>query len=172
MPALCATLLRQRKIPRYAILRAVNDTKACHSAFPPETIIAAPQLLVMNRTLCREIHHVAGHGGFQMHTLTCRTKPWRSFSFMAGPWIRRIKQPQQLENMAFFIPKRYGLPALLEKELHAHTGNLDQVVIVQRMRLGVELGAVQNREIAALHMRNKVTLRTLGDDRYLHTWLA
>ena len=63
-------------------------------------------------------------------------------------------------------------PGLLVEKFHLGPGDLDNIVIVQRVRLGIERLAVDHRKIRTFNVRDEIALRAAGDDRHLHSRLA
>ena len=60
----------------------------------------------------------------------------------------------------------------LEEKLHLHTGQLDNIMIVQQAGLRIERPPVYLRRGGALDVGDEVALRSTSDDGYLYTWLA
>src|SRR5262245_15650185 len=60
----------------------------------------------------------------------------------------------------------------LQEEFHLHPGELDHVVILERVRRGTDLLAVHVGARRAFDVGDEVALRTAGQDRHLHAGLA
>src|SRR5918995_4267611 len=60
----------------------------------------------------------------------------------------------------------------LEEELHLDAGQFDDVVVLQGMRRGADLRAVDRRARGALDVGNEVALRAPREHRDLHAGLA
>lgn len=59
-----------------------------------------------------------------------------------------------------------------EKKLHLHASQLNDVVVLQLMRLRAQRFTVNNGEIGTLDMRNEKTLRSFCDNGDLNSRLA
>src|SRR5215510_7651182 len=60
----------------------------------------------------------------------------------------------------------------LDEEFHLHPGELDHVVVLERVGRSADLLAVDGRSAGALDMRDEVTLRTARQYGHLHAGLA
>src|SRR5688572_6585066 len=60
----------------------------------------------------------------------------------------------------------------LEEEFHLHARELDDVVVLERVRRRPDLLTVHVGAARALDVRDEVTLRAAGEDRHLHARLA
>src|ERR1044071_5324173 len=60
----------------------------------------------------------------------------------------------------------------LDEEFHLHPGELDHIVVLERVRRGADLLAVHGRPAGTLDMRDEVTLRAARQHCYLHAGLA
>src|SRR3954447_16401566 len=60
----------------------------------------------------------------------------------------------------------------LEEELHFDAGELNHVVVLERVRRGADLVAVHRRALVALDVGDEVTLRAAGKHCYLNARLA
>src|SRR3989442_7912303 len=50
----------------------------------------------------------------------------------------------------------------LQEEFHFHSGELDHVVILERVRRGADLLAIDGGPVGPFHMRDEVALRPAG----------
>src|SRR2546426_7368415 len=53
----------------------------------------------------------------------------------------------------------------LQEEFHFHSGELDHVVILERVRRGADLLAIDGGPVGPFHMRDEVALRPAGQHR-------
>src|SRR5688572_5172324 len=60
----------------------------------------------------------------------------------------------------------------LQEKFHLHAGKLDDVVVLERVRRGADLLAVDVGARGALDVRDEVALGPPGQHRHLDTWLA
>src|SRR5688500_8742284 len=60
----------------------------------------------------------------------------------------------------------------LQKKFHLHAGQFDHVVVLERVRRGADLLAVDRRPVGALDVRDEVALRPAREHRDLHAGLA
>src|SRR5712691_6447017 len=57
------------------------------------------------------------------------------------------------------------LASSLQEEFHFHSGKLDHVVILERVRRGADLLAIDRGPVGPFHMRDEVALRPAGQHR-------
>ena len=60
----------------------------------------------------------------------------------------------------------------LQEEFHLHPGKFDHVMVIQRVRLGVEGLAVYDRKACALYVGDEKALRPTRDDGHLDAGFA
>src|SRR5256885_15269786 len=60
----------------------------------------------------------------------------------------------------------------LQEEFHFHSGELDHVVILERVRRGADLLAIDGGPVGPFHMRDEVALRPAGPPPDPHPPLA
>ena len=60
----------------------------------------------------------------------------------------------------------------LKEEFHLDAGEFNDVVIAERMRLGVQCFAIDHRKVGTLHMRDKKPLRPASNDCNLNAGLS
>src|SRR3982074_1349682 len=69
-------------------------------------------------------------------------------------------------------PPRESPPSSLQEEFHLHTGELDDIVILERSRRGPDLLAVYRRPGRAFNVRDEIALWTARQYRHLESGLA
>src|SRR3970040_2240060 len=84
------------------------------------------------------------------------------FCFMRAPSGRRSR-------VRGAVPRR---GSSLQEELHLDARQLDDVVILERMRRGADRLAVHHPRICALDVCDEVALRAARQHRHLHAGLA
>src|SRR5262245_24049501 len=99
---------------------------------------------------------------------------------MKPTWYQRAAWP--IKNSVIATPIailamccfRRALPSGsgLDEEFHLHPGELDHVVVLERVGRSADLLAVDGRSAGALDMRDEVTLRTARQHGHLHAGLA
>src|SRR6185436_6029285 len=82
---------------------------------------------------------------------------------------RQIASPSAIRTICCFTRPR---PSALEEEFHLHAGQLDDVVVLQRVRRVADRLAIDRRLLRAFHMRDEVAVRAEREHRFLHVWLA
>src|SRR3989442_11208720 len=60
----------------------------------------------------------------------------------------------------------------LEEEFHLHACELDDVMVLERVRRRPDLLAVHVGAVRALDVSDEITLRAAGEDRHLHARLT
>jgi hypothetical protein len=60
----------------------------------------------------------------------------------------------------------------LKEKFHFYTSNLNDVMVDQQARLGIQHITINNRKLAPLHVGNKITMGALGNHRNLKTRLT
>src|SRR5882672_3896591 len=100
---------------------------------------------------------------------------WNSFA--ACPRNTSVTmRPSAMRTMCCFrhppLLRVCGPGSRLDEEFHLNPGQLDDVVIVQSVGLGVQGLAVQHGKARTLDVGDEEPLRAARDDRHLHSRLA
>src|SRR5688572_4699716 len=94
---------------------------------------------------------------------------------MKPTWYKRAACPMKKSVIAIPIAIRTMCcfrKSGLEEEFHLHAGELDHVVILERVRRRADHLPVHVGAVGALHMRDEVALRPPGEHGDLHAGLA
>src|ERR1041385_3935554 len=96
-----------------------------------------------------------------------RTKPTGYCSAALPRKNSVIARPTAIRTMCCF-----RTASGLQEEFHLDPGQLDHVVVLERVRRGADLLAVHLGALVALDVGDEVTLWPAGQHRYLHARLA
>src|SRR5258706_4414169 len=103
---------------------------------------------------------------------SCSTKPIGERPMTTPSRVLPMKSSVIARPIAILAMFCFRTALGLEEEFHLHAGQLDHVVVLERVRRGADFLAVDGGTLVAFDVREEVALRPAREHRDLHAGLA